>query len=513
MHNKPKIIFLYSYLLLSAQIYCMENIATLHTDKVAHVEYNNGISQDEHKFLTLRLPIVNAMLEKKLQCSIPENKTPKIAIVSSGGGYRAMLYLTGILDRMSQTGLLDTITYISALSGSTWALAPWITTSMSIKEFAPYIQQCASKKLIDLTHKEKESIAKTILSAMHKNHTLVDIYGHLLANRLLETLGDQKYTTHLSNQRTCINNGTYPFPLYSVIDGRDEKAALENPIIYVFNPYTINEHTYHTQIPSWADGRKFKDGKSVNTKKEKSLAYDLGTWGSAFAISIKELLQHVFSDHQEFLNYIEKILSDIEGERIIPCYAALPNYMYKNEKFKHTVTDKTLLTDKIMKRVDAGLENNLPYSPVSGICTERLPDITIFIDISAGEIGKEFEKVIQYAKKYNLPIPEINATDIGKKTISVFNDEKNPNVPTFIYMPRISDHQLWEKHKNDGEFKDYNLLNFDLDYATNHSFAKTEHFQYTHEHSTLVMNQARFNFHVNEAAILQVIKDKIDQKS
>lgn len=518
MHNKATIFFLYSCILLCAQTYSMET--TTHTD-VAHVEYNTGISQDERNYLQLRRPIAKAALEKKLQCTIPENKTPTLAIAGSGGGYRAMLYLAAILDRLAQAELLDAITYISALSGSTWAVAPWITTGMTPQEFAPYIQQCASKNFLDLEHKEKEAIAKIIVPASakatsgyaaHKDHTLVDIYGHLLAHGLLEKLGKQKYTTCLSDQRKRIQNGTYPFPLYIAIDGRDEKAAIKNPTIYEFNPYTINEHTNHTQIPAWADGKKFEHGKSITTT-EKKLAHHLGTWGSAFAISIKEILEHVFADHQDFLKHIEKILSNIEGERVIPCYAALPNYMYKNENFNHPVADKTLFTDKIMKRVDAGLENNLPYAPVSGICAERLPDITIFIDISAGEIGEEFEKVIQYAKKYNLPAPKVDLTDIGKKTISIFSDKNNPNIPTFIYMPRISDKNLWEKHKNDAEFKNYNLSSFDLDHATNHGFAKTEHFQYTLEHSALVMNQARFNFHVNEAAILQAIKDKIDQKS
>ena len=79
-------------------------------------------------------------------------------------------------------------------------------------------------------------------------------------------------------------------------------------------------------------------------------------------------------------------------------------------------------------------------------------------------------------------------------------------------MPRISDKDLWEKHKLDPEFAEYNLSGFDLDHETNNGFAKTQEFQYSLEHSTLVTNQTEFNMHVNKNAIIEAIKWCIDRK-
>ena len=44
-------------------------------------------------------------------------------------------------------------------------------------------------------------------------------------------------------------------------------------------------------------------------------------------------------------------------------------------------------------------------------------DIIIIVDISAGQIGDELKKVINYAQKNKLPFPPIDLTDIDKKTI------------------------------------------------------------------------------------------------
>jgi len=483
-----------------------------HHDQIASVQYNEGISVGEKEFLHYRLPIVKKAIEEKFKHPITKEQIPSVAIMGSGGGYRAMLYFTALLASANKAHILDTVTYISALSGSTWALAPWITTGKPIAEFKTYIQQCAAKHFCDITHEEKKFIAdKIITKTLHnKRLTLVDIYGELLGNRLLESLGDSKYTAVLSDQIGRIEDGRYPYPIYIAIDGRNEKAAIENPTVYACTPHTTSEHTNFTEIPSWADDRKYKCDKSTNLTPEKNLAYDLGTWGSAFGASIHDILNNLFNDYPEILKIIEKMLKPIDGDRIIPCYAVLPNYLYKTN---HKTHDQTLRTDKTMIRVDAGLHCNLPFAPLSGICSERIADILIVVDISAGEIGSELKKVVDYAKTHNLPFPTIDFTNINKRTISIFKDENNKTIPTVIYMPRISDPALWEINKDNPEFKNYNLSGFDLDHETNDGFAKTIHFHYTLENSTMLMNQASFNFHVNEDKIWEEIKWKVNQKS
>ena len=47
-------------------------------------------------------------------------KVPKIAVVGSGGGFRAMVSLSGVFCALKDMGLLDCVMYTAGLSGSTW---------------------------------------------------------------------------------------------------------------------------------------------------------------------------------------------------------------------------------------------------------------------------------------------------------------------------------------------------------------------------------------------------------
>ncbi|KAL0194272.1 hypothetical protein M9458_012568, partial [Cirrhinus mrigala] len=51
------------------------------------------------------------------------NAVPNIALLSSGGGQRAMVGLLGSLVELNKAGLLDCILYLSGISGSTWCMA------------------------------------------------------------------------------------------------------------------------------------------------------------------------------------------------------------------------------------------------------------------------------------------------------------------------------------------------------------------------------------------------------
>jgi hypothetical protein len=503
------------FTLFTQNTYSMDQLPAIsHKEEVAHVQYNAGISNGEQEFLKKRLPVVKASLEKMLQRPLQDNQVPKIAIIGSGGGYRAMLYFIATLYRAKKIGLLDATTYIAALSGSTWAVAPWISSGMSLKQFKNYLQECASKPFRDLTDEEKILITQAIKVKKQYNQprTLVDLYGDFLANRLLACMGDSKQMSYLSEQAEKIKDGTYPYPIYTAIDGNEN--IIDNQTWSEYTPDTIGERTSNLFIPTWAYGRTFNNGKSTNNAPEKPLGYHMGTWGSAFGASIddaREEITHMVvteSSHEKHQSFLKKLAEHVKGKRLLPFYAKVPNYLYGIE-----TNDVTLSEKKHMKRVDAGLNMNLPYVPVSGICPERAPEILIFIDVSAGTIGVEFKKIENYARANKLPFPTINFDGIDKKTISIFKDKNNKAAPVVIYMPRISDEKLWEQHTSNPDFAHYNLSGFDLERETNHGFCETKHFQYAQKDSQRLMDQAEFNMHINEKKMRKAINWVIDRKS
>lgn len=47
-------------------------------------------------------------------------QVPVIAVLGSGGGFRAMVGFAGVMKALFESGVLDCATYIAGLSGSTW---------------------------------------------------------------------------------------------------------------------------------------------------------------------------------------------------------------------------------------------------------------------------------------------------------------------------------------------------------------------------------------------------------
>jgi len=144
-------------------LFIINTCTTLPTStKTASIRINNTISPQEHQYLINKEPIAQAALEKILQRNLTDKKVPKIACVLSGGGYRSMLCTTGLMRGIQKIGLLNAVHYVTALSGSVWAIAPWISTNMPLKLFKEYIKSATSQNLFNITVKEKELIANII---------------------------------------------------------------------------------------------------------------------------------------------------------------------------------------------------------------------------------------------------------------------------------------------------------------------------------------------------------------
>lgn len=47
-------------------------------------------------------------------------QVPVIAVAGSGGGFRAMVAFSGVMKALFESGVLDCVTYVAGLSGSTW---------------------------------------------------------------------------------------------------------------------------------------------------------------------------------------------------------------------------------------------------------------------------------------------------------------------------------------------------------------------------------------------------------
>jgi len=418
-----------------------------HEDAVVRHTETDDICPQEKEFIEKRLKIVQEALKKKFNRQTKPESVPRIAFCFSGGGFRSMILTLGFLLGAQETGLLDSTMYMAGLSGSTWAIAPWL---ISGKDLMSYTNELHRKIASGIDHidtpAELRSLLKTIATkVLWKQYiSAIDIYGAILANTLLTDLGPHKMHATLSETHNFLSCGYFPLPIYTAIQSN------LNPYQWMeITPFEIGSSFLKSYIPVWAYGRKFENGISIDRAPEQTLGYFLGVCGSAFEVNLEDIIRltafnatHLQNILPAFLDKpIQKLLglvlnSPLGEARLFP--SLLRNYTYQME-------NSPLKDQKNICLVDAGIDFNLPIPPL--LRKDRNIDIIIIYDASASFakkasiykkfVAKELEKAEKYARQHGLKFPEIDYDNIHHNLLNVFMDPEDSSMPVIIYFPLI----------------------------------------------------------------------------
>jgi phospholipase A2 len=454
--------------------------------KSASVRTSTDISTQEKNYLAKRASYIKTALAPLVGQDIPDTAIPRIAVCCSGGGYRAMISALGSFIGMEKMGLLNGITYLTGLSGSTWTIAPWTTMGIPLQEFRDQLTKRVNKDL------SQEVNTLSLLDTLWKKFVFdeplstIDVYGGFLGNRLLKMPKKNPYKITLTKQQDRIADGSWPFPIYTAIATKDPYEWLE------FTPYEVGSNYLGGFIPTWAFGCEFKNGKSTDMVPEQHLGFLMGIWGSAFSANIKETYD----------TYREKIDSPIlrdaldlgasyeyfGGVRILPARIANPYF---------SMISSSRSQQKILTLIDAGLAFNIPIPPL--LRKERNIDIIIVLDNSyyitnsPALLGSA-----NYARSKKLPFPPVSIQEIDKKICTVFKDEANPDAPVVIYLPLI---------KNNNYSK-----TFDPAHCVLNSYCTTENFSYSSKQVMQLSGLTEYSIQESAPIIMQEIKDSIERK-
>lgn len=394
-------------------------------DETATFRVSTSMPQEEINYRSKRLPKTKKAINKLTNGALKNNQDLVIALCCSGGGERSALATAGFFVGLEKSDLLDTITYIATLSGSTWALSSWVNSGVSASDFKNVIvKQCQKGLVADLSAtKMGDYLFKKF--AFGRPLALTDIYGAALGHIFLNET--DPYSVYLNAQVQKIENGSRPFPIYTGMLTKKPYEWVE------FNPYRIGSNYLGGDIPSWAFGRPFLNGTSTDKTSPEPLGYMLGIFGYAIGVSASDVLQmYEKKIKPEFMQKI--VLSfaqgDLARQRLLP--AQVWNFTYGLRPLPRS-------TQETLTLIDLGILFNLPLQPLLEK-KDRAIDIIIIVDNSSYEsnpIGTELKKAQSYFENKNIALPPIDYSSIASKTCSVFKDTHNKNIPVIIYMPMI----------------------------------------------------------------------------
>ncbi|KAG2468675.1 PA24C phospholipase, partial [Polypterus senegalus] len=327
-------------------------------------------------------------------------QVPVVAVLGSGGGIRAMLSLLGSMEGLQETGLLDCVTYICGVSGSTWAMSQlyeevdW-STKLPTKDISDkLVGEDFSWEYVKELIFEKGHLRKRMVKAASKEvFSLTDIWAATVSY----LIGTENTST-LSNHQESANNGQNPYPVYAAIDKDtfdSEKEPHPPETWFEFTPHECGFPCHGIFVETSDFGSKFENGVKTEHHSEPDMCLLQGLWGSAMGD----------------LTYLWHYLKDENINNI------------------HNVIKKEFLS-----LVDAGLAINCAYPLM--LQEKRKVDVIISLDYSNGDVFMTLNQAKAYADAYNLPFPPVDKKGQKPQDCNVYSDA---STPTVIHMPLFND--------------------------------------------------------------------------
>jgi len=409
----------------------------------ASVRISKDLCDEELQFLQQRRKHTTKSLARYLgvsEADVHPDDVPVIGLCGSGGGLRALVAGAASSLCAQESGLLDCVTYTAGVSGSCWLQALY-HSSIGQQDLSRVIKHLKQRIGVHIAYPPS---ALSLLSQAPTNKFLlkgfieklrgvpdgdiglVDVYGILLASRLLVPKGELNVTESdlkVSSQQDWVQGGVAPLPIYTAvrheipkeIEGHvgPSQAAWHNTRHYdwfqwfEWTPYEFFCEELETGIPTWALGRKFDGGNIV--WRDNGLALPelrvpllMGVWGSAFCAT----LSHYYKEVRPLLrtaglNKLDSMLSG-KGDDLAKFHpvdpAVIPNFMLGlRDRLPETTPDSIHETSHL-QLMDAGMSNNLPIYPL--LRPGRNVDIVIAFDASADVRGDNWIQVVDgYARQ------------------------------------------------------------------------------------------------------------------
>ncbi|CAG5114679.1 unnamed protein product, partial [Candidula unifasciata] len=524
----------------------------LEFDRHPTLRYSLCLSHQEKSFIRKRKKhILEAMRKLLGDENGPQNieEVPTIAVIGSGGGFRAMTGYSGVFKALVESGVLGCAMYACGLSGSSWLVSTLYShpkwPDLDMGEFLDELKHCIDKSLLRfLNASTMYSYVKFMIEKRREGQpvSFTDIFGRMVG----ETLLADRMETTLTDQREKIKDGSVPMPLYTCVHVKKDVPARSFQEWVEFSPYEIGMPKYGTFMDAKLFGSKFFMGKLVKEFKEQPLHFLQGIWGSAFCILFRRLLEE---NHQiDPTDMVREAMGERldEGSDSINTHivnsasnswellstrrgraAVIHNFMrglslqqsYPLSPFT-PVDERVAPGDefdgifemhptsvKHIYMVDAGLAFNSPYPLV--LRPQRAVDIILSFDFSArpSDNDQPFKELLlaeKWAKLNRLPFPPIDTSVFDKddvKELYIFRHPTDNSCPIVLHFVLVNrKFKLYKKPeipretKEEFEFAEFQL--FDDPRAPYSTF----NFTYTHSDFERLSQLTEFNtlLHIDE---------------
>lgn len=394
----------------SSQIGFLRKASTISDDEFDWIESRDNITVENLKVFLNSVNLTDLDTDSFIDDIISNSsaRIPRIALSFSGGGYRALLCAAGQISGLdnrtvgtSDHGLpiLDSVSYISGLSGGSWFLSSLVFNNWtSVQEIID--QNGQDDAIWNFEHKMIDPYGINIVKDAEYwdnikddvdikrdagfNVSMTDPWGRGLSHQFFPGLKDYGASMTFTSLRDweVFTNHSMPFPII-VADGRTpgNKIINLNSTVFEFNPFELG--SWDTYVDSFVDlkyvGTEMDGGKVSGNG---SCWAGLDNTGFVFGTSstlFNQFLLQLNSTSLSGLAYsaAKALLTDLDNDDndIAPWF---PNPFYNSP----WGSSKSIKTSNSLDLVDGGEDDqNVPLYPL--LAEDRGVDVIFAFDNSA----------------------------------------------------------------------------------------------------------------------------------
>uniref|UniRef100_A0A8C9TBT9 PLA2c domain-containing protein n=1 Tax=Scleropages formosus TaxID=113540 RepID=A0A8C9TBT9_SCLFO len=408
-------------------------ICYFHSSFSEYVRVSKSLNPKEEEYVKRRQAVVEKYLKDK-GTEYKQEHVPVIAVLGSGGGERAMVGLLGALAQMEEEKLLDSITYLCGVSGSTWCMA-------SLYEDPKWSVNVAAdkKKIVDRLSDGKFSISDMLdwlsKAVEDENYSLTDFWAATVVFNSIKEVSDESKT---QNEGRC--HSTNPYPIYTAIDKGLKEDNQTAPCWFEISPHEAGYSHVGAYVDTSLFGSQFENGKPKTPPKEEDMLYLQGALcASCFNNrTVPETPKAKYLNVKYDFLFLAGFFAVVKilGKTIIAAYnwtwGTKFNFLYKYPAKDHIPA--ALLSDEKRNLEDAGILLNSPY--VAALRPERKVDLILSFDFSSDDPFLTVKKAADYCKEAGRPFPSLviePGEEKNPKDFYVFKDETK--APIVIHIP------------------------------------------------------------------------------
>uniref|UniRef100_A0A8B9EXZ9 Phospholipase A2 n=1 Tax=Amazona collaria TaxID=241587 RepID=A0A8B9EXZ9_9PSIT len=495
-----------------------------------------GLCMEEKNFMQKRRKFVASALKKALHLErdLQDHEVPVVAVMTTGGGTRALTSLLGNLLGLQKLGLLDAISYITGSSGSTWTLShlyqntDWSHKDLSrqIGEVRRHMTKC---KLSCFSLESLKYYDKELKLRKQEGYQIssIDLWGLLLE----KALSDGKNNHKLSDERQALSQGQNPLPIYMILNIKEDYSLSEFKEWVEFTPYEVGFLKYGAFIRAEDFGSEFFMGRLMKKLPESRICFMKG--GSVATLTVVHFLYPSEGDEPsssacgpELETYlvdpecgIMGIIRQVLSERVMVSkfYNFLKGFQVHNEYlqsksfciWKDTILEnfpnQLTETAKFICLADTAGYIDISYPPL--MRPERKVDVVLHLNYSSGS-------QTSYFLKQGIPFPKIHMSEEEKKNLKecyIFEDTETPEAPIVVFFPLVND--TFRKYKEPGVERSLaEMAQGKVDVSSIFSPYCLSSFTYTEDEFDKLIELTSYNIQNNKNLILQALNSAIEQK-